>query len=224
MNPSRKDAPDRRSADARKGSALSFLPSTNTHEAGRPLKALDLTHADVMPSSDAEQPPTLHTSRLVLEPITEVHASRLLALVSDDRLYEYQPHWLPNSFEELRERFAIYSTGRSRDGQHRQFNWVVRRTDDDADVGMVQVTFLKEPKIGYQTFVPYWKMGYAKEAVVAVLSCLKNQYGAKKVMTSVNAENVASIALLESLGFARAGSEPAEDVEERSSYRYERLL
>jgi ribosomal-protein-alanine N-acetyltransferase len=178
----------------------------------------------VEPSADATRLPTLRTRRLVLEPITEVHATRLLALVSDDRLYEYQPHWLPKSLEELRERFAIYSTGRSRDGRYRQLNWVVRRNDDGADVGMVQCTFLEEPKIGYQIFVPYWKMGYGKEAVAAALVSLKHRYAANKVMTSVDVDNVASIALLESLGFTRTGPAPAEKPEDRPGYRYERVL
>jgi RimJ/RimL family protein N-acetyltransferase len=166
----------------------------------------------------------LHTSRLVLEPITEAHAPLLLPLVVDDRLYQYQPHWLPTTLEELQERFAIYETGKSRDGQHWQLNWAIRRHNDGAYVGMVQVTFRDKPQIGYQTFTPYWQMGYGKEAVSAALDCLKSRYAANSVITLVDEGNVASIALLGSLGFARSGTVPSEFLPGHIDFRYERTL
>ena len=166
----------------------------------------------------------LHTRRLVLEPISRSHADQLLELVRDERLFAFQPHWLPSELDALRERFAIYETGRSSLGR-KQFNWVARRVSDQAYVGTVQTTFWeKGPQIGYMVFAPYWRKGYGKEEVAAVIGYLKDEGDSAVVWTSVDADNIASRALLESLDFTRTASAPSPDRDGHNSYRYERPL
>ena len=168
--------------------------------------------------------PTLNTDRLVLEPITEAHAALVLEMIADERLYRYEPHWLPRSLDELRERFAQYSKGLSRSGQP-QLNWAVRRREDQVYVGHVQATFFDlEPLIGYMTFVPFWKLGYAREATAAMLDCLKVHYRVRAAVASVDVENAASVALLEVLEFERVGSAPSQYLDGHIEYRYHRVL
>ncbi|HZV80433.1 MAG TPA: GNAT family N-acetyltransferase [Candidatus Binatus sp.] len=173
-------------------------------------------------AASPERPPALHSSRLTLEPINQAHASALLEHLQDARLFRYTPHWLPTTLDELRERFAIFETGRSFKGS-KQFNWAARREDDHAYVGMAQVTFLEEgPMLGYLVFVPFWKMGFAKEAAAAVVGYLKDELRLPAVWTSVDAENVDSIKVLESLHFKRTAKLPSELVKDGTDYRYER--
>jgi len=171
-----------------------------------------------------ERPSTLRSSRLTLEPINQTHARALLEHIQDGRLFRYTPHWLPTTLDELRERFAIFETGRSFKGL-KQFNWAARREDDGAYVGTVQVTFLEEgPMLGYMVFMPFRKMGYAREAAQAVLTYLKGDLGLLTVWASVDAENVDSVALLESLQFERTATVRSEPPNDGADYRYERRL
>lgn len=63
----------------------------------------------------------------------------------------------------------------------------------------------RQCEIGYTISVEYQKKGYGKEAVGHLLDFLFNHMRKHRVIASLNPENIASIALLESLGFRKEG-------------------
>jgi len=165
----------------------------------------------------------LTTKRLQLEPLAAAHASELFEPLRDERLYRYYAGQPPESIEELRVRFALLVKRRSPDGTEKWLNWVVRLQDGTV-VGRMQATIrARYTLIGYDIFVPYWRKGYGKEAVRAMLEFLESECRVRRVHAIVDSENIASIRLLESLGFNRAFTAPSDDLPGRTDHQYERV-
>jgi RimJ/RimL family protein N-acetyltransferase len=57
------------------------------------------------------------------------------------------------------------------------------------------------PDLGYALLPEYWSKGYALEAASSVLNLARNELGLQRVLAIVNADNLASIRLLEKCGF-----------------------
>jgi len=72
--------------------------------------------------------------------------------------------------------------------------------------GLLQRDWLDAPDIGY-AFLPSARgRGIAREAAEATLGLARPRFGASRVLAIVNPENVASIRLLESVGFVADGT------------------
>jgi [ribosomal protein S5]-alanine N-acetyltransferase len=157
-----------------------------------------------------------------LEPLIAAHAKDLFALLRDERLYRYEAAEPPASIEELEVRCALLEKRRSPDGSEQWLNWVVRLHDGTV-VGRMQATIRADHTlIGYDIFVPYWRNGYGKEACAAMLDFLEHESGVTTIRATVDTENVASIRLLESLGFARTWTGPSDDMPGHTDHQYER--
>ena len=166
--------------------------------------------------------PILETSRLRLEPLTAAHAPLLFEFLRDERLYRYEAFEPPRSLQELVARFTALEKRHSPDGSDGLLNWVVRLHDGTV-VGRMQATVRADHTlIGYDIFVPYWRMGYGKEAGAAMLEFLESEGSITTFRAFVDTENVAYIRLLESLGFKRVWNGPSEDMPGRMDHRYER--
>ena len=83
-------------------------------------------------------------------------------------------------------------------------NWAARLKSDGTCVGTVQVTLPRDGRaqLAYEIGVPYWRRGFATEACAHVIEALFAR-GATEVRAELDTRNVASIALLERLGFQR---------------------
>ena len=162
----------------------------------------------------------LTTPRLVLEPLLPAHAQPLFPHLHDDRLYRYHTG-RPVSVSQLEERFQKWVARRSPDGSQTWLNYAVRRADG-AYVGWVQATIAENAAtIGYDIFPTYWRQGFAKEACRELIRTLFIERKVKRINAVVDDENVASIGLLETLGFARVWTGPSEDMPGRKDRRYE---
>jgi RimJ/RimL family protein N-acetyltransferase len=156
----------------------------------------------------------------VLEPLLPAHAPPLFRYLSDDGLYRYHTGQ-PSSVEELERRFTSWAARTSPDGSQTWLNYAVRR-DDRTYVGWVQATIAdKVATIGYDIFVSFWRQGYAKEACSELIRVLFDEHTVRRVDAVVDAENAASIGLLENLGFRLAWTGPSEDMPGRKDRRYE---
>ena len=80
-------------------------------------------------------------------------------------------------------------------------------------IGIAQIGQLDHwsPEIGYLIDVGEWRKGYGKEAVRQLLGWIKT-YGREYCHTTVLKTNVASIKLLESLGFAYMAEARPEEI------------
>ncbi|MDQ2818378.1 MAG: GNAT family N-acetyltransferase [Candidatus Eremiobacteraeota bacterium] len=166
----------------------------------------------------------IETARLRLEPITTAHAAELFAGLSDRRLYRYYAGVPPASVDELARQYAQLSSQRSPDGKQIWLNWAMRDRGGDV-VGRLQATIVgRTAIIGYDVFVPFWRRGFAKEGAAAMLESVSKRFGVRRAEAIVDTENVASIALLRSLGFRCAWTGPSDDMAGRMDHRYERRL
>jgi RimJ/RimL family protein N-acetyltransferase len=80
----------------------------------------------------------IESARLLLEPISVLHADEMVDVLADPMLYQHIGGE-PPSVEQLRARYAALSVGTSRDGSQGWLNWIVKR-HNNAAVGYVQAT------------------------------------------------------------------------------------
>jgi ribosomal-protein-alanine N-acetyltransferase len=85
-----------------------------------------------------------------------------------------------------------------------QINWVLRSKCEGAYLGSVQVTLRVDGRaqLAYQLGVPYWGRGFATEACRCVIQALFDA-GVREVWAELDTRNLASMSLLERLGFQR---------------------
>jgi [ribosomal protein S5]-alanine N-acetyltransferase len=172
-------------------------------------------------SAAADTERILETRRLVLEPLLPRHAPLLFVAMSDERLYRYHAG-RPRSLEALQARFTQLASRGAPDRAEVWLNWAVR-LKNSGYVGLVQATVHADQAIiGYDIFAEHWRHGYGKEACTALVKALYNDWAVKLLIAIVDVENVASIALLESLGFQRTWTGPSEDMPGRTDHRYEK--
>lgn len=169
---------------------------------------------------------SLGTPRLLLEPIRPAHASILYEGLQDERLYQFIPQDPPASPGALEDRYRFLSGRRSPDGREAWLNWAVRGQTSEDYVGTLEATVEAKPLafIAYMVFVPYQRRGFAAEACGRLIEHLFRHYRVGVVAAEIDTRNVASIALVESLGFERvAFVEDADHFKGSSSdeYRYE---
>lgn len=73
--------------------------------------------------------------------------------------------------------------------------------------GVLRRATLPDPDLGYAFLPEFWSLGYAREAAAAVLHHARVSLGLSRILAITTHDNVASIRLLEDLGFT---SGPAE--------------
>jgi [ribosomal protein S5]-alanine N-acetyltransferase len=168
----------------------------------------------------------LETPLLLLEPILPAHAPVLYELMQEERFHRFIPQDPPPSLEALTDRYDFLSARRSPDGREAWLNWAVREKHSGGYVGTLEATVEVDPLafIAYMVFGPYQRRGFAAEACGRLLEHLFDGYRAGVVAAEIDTRNAASIALVESLGFERAGFQKDADHFKGSTsdeYRYE---
>jgi ribosomal-protein-alanine N-acetyltransferase len=155
----------------------------------------------------------LHTPRLLLEPVAARHADEMFAQLSDARLYAHVPQDPPVSLAAVRDRYARLSTRRSPDGGELWLNWVTRDRVDGACRGTLQATVRRDASayIAYEVLPLFWRQGLGREACARMIAWLIDELGVQRFEAEVDSLNVASLRLLEHLGFERTGWRAAAD-------------
>jgi ribosomal-protein-alanine N-acetyltransferase len=177
-------------------------------------------------------PPCKHvvrTKRFSLYPLKAEYAERMFDGLSDVRSYEFIPDDPPESVAALAARYERLQGQRSPDGQEVWLNWVIGSENEPTLFGYVQFTItLAEQRafVAYFVFPSYQKQGFAAEAVAAALSHVLATFRVTQVDAQIDTRNVASIALVESLGFVRTRMVPHADefkgtVSDEYHYSYE---
>jgi [ribosomal protein S5]-alanine N-acetyltransferase len=182
-----------------------------------------------MPSNEiplVEPEARLETPRLFLEPILPAHAARLNEQLQDERLYRFIPQDPPATLQALEDRYDFLSTRRSPDGREAWLNWAVRERTSGDYAGTLEATVHdnRTATVAYMVFVPRQRRGFAAEACGRLLTHLFQNYRVGMVAAKIDTRNVASIALVESLGFERVAFHKDADHFKGSSsdeYRYE---
>src|SRR5689334_837416 len=81
----------------------------------------------------------LESRRMSLEPLRLEHAAEAVAVFNDQRLHTYLGT-APETFSQLRGRFARQVLGHSADGSEDWLNWMLRDRESGEIIGTVQST------------------------------------------------------------------------------------
>lgn len=148
---------------------------------------------------------------LLLEPQTAEHSADLFAVLDDPELYVFIDDKEPASEAALAERLRRLESRQSPDGREQWLNWVVRTAAGEV-VGYVQATVRpgNEAEIAYVLGRAHWRRGYAANACRLMLAELRDAYGVRRVVATLDPRNAASAELLGKLGFEVFTSSPAE--------------
>lgn len=145
----------------------------------------------------------LRTTRLALEPLNAWHGESLFAFLKEPLLYTFQAEEPPLAASHLSRRFEAMEGRRAPDGSELRLGWAVRIATAGY-AGLVEATLRADgmATLGAWTFLPFQRLGYAREALEAVLAHLRAA-GAREAAAAIDTRDTAAIRLAESLGFAR---------------------
>ena len=153
-------------------------------------------------------PATIRTDRLVLSPLVVADADEMVAVLGDERMYEFTGG-SPPGLERLRERYRRLAVGRSADGSELWFNWVVRLAANCGAVGAMQATVTADgasAEVAWEIGISWQGCGYASEAAVGMVDWLVAA-GVRSISACVHPQHGASAAVA-----ARVGLAPTSEV------------
>lgn len=150
--------------------------------------------------------PVLESERLHLRPIREDDLPDLYAVFADPDVMRY---WSTPPMRDMDEARA-YLAGISRNFAERTgFKWAITRRDNDRLIGTTSLFRLDGPhhtgEIGYALGSAHWGNGYAAEAVRRTCQFGFEQLGLRRIEADIDPRNLASVRLVEALGFRREG-------------------
>jgi [ribosomal protein S5]-alanine N-acetyltransferase len=141
---------------------------------------------------------TIETPRLLLRPVMRYDAPVLHQALSDPAVMRYwstPPHSeLAETETWIAESMAAMARGDAHDFAVLHQNEVIGR-----------VAFWMGDEIGFFFLRRAWGKGFAREAALAVLRYGFDTLGLRQVRADVDPDNVASLRLLEAVGFRRTG-------------------
>lgn len=143
------------------------------------------------------------TPRLRLDRLGPSDAAGLYAYRGDDAVARYQG-WKPASVADA-EAFIAGQSGQPFAAPDSWFQLAVREKDSSELIGDLGIHFPANPEgpieLGISLRPERQGRGYAREAMSAALDLAFGEWGYRRAVGSVDPRNVASIALLRSLGF-----------------------
>lgn len=150
----------------------------------------------------------IQTSRLDLEPVRPEHANEAWPHLNDERMWRYFEEQRPPTEQALRERYERWTRG-SQSESEVWLNWLCRERSSAQLAGGVQATVHSEERyayVAYAIYPPYRRLGYAREATLAVIEFVRRAYAVDRFVAEMDKRNEESFRLAESLGFTRAGT------------------
>ena len=135
-----------------------------------------------------------------LTPLTVDHAAAMVEVLADPSLYEFTGG-TPPTLEELTDRYARQTVGRSPDGTEQWLNWVVLL--DSAPVGYVQATVVGDSaEVAWVISPSAQGRGLATEATREMVDRL-TAVGVRRLVAHVHPDHAASARVAERLGLRR---------------------
>ena len=128
------------------------------------------------------------------------HANILFEYLQEDALYHYIPDQKYTSIQALEQRYSRLIQG-SMNTEEIWLNWVIfNDTELKQPIGTLQTTLFPQQdtaQIGYVIFKPFWRLGYASQAVEWLENHLKYTFFIQHIEAYVDPRNTASIKVLE---------------------------
>ena len=144
----------------------------------------------------------LITQRLVLRPVEANDKQAILAYRSDAETNKYQG-WIPKTIDDVETFFGKLST--EFNVPDTWFQLAVLDKNSNELIGDIGIHFIDEQQveIGYTIAKQHQGVGFATEAALAVIDYLFGELKKHRISASIDPANIASVALLEKLGFRK---------------------
>ncbi len=146
---------------------------------------------------------TIHTERLVLRPLRASDAGPITLHASDERVARMTtaiPHPYPPGAADAFIEGTLA-------GRRAEEVWAIDATPLGGEELIGVIGFMPKPGgLGYWVGPPYWNVGYATEAVMALAEHLFASRGIERLDAAVFADNQASASVLLNAGFRDIGS------------------
>ena len=146
----------------------------------------------------------LHTSRLLLRPLSPDDAGAIYAYRSDAQMNKYQG-WIPESLDEV-QTFISRNTAEF-NSPDSWYQLVIVLQSSSEVIGDVGVHFLSEGsrqvELGCTLNRKFQGNGYATEALAGLITHLFNDLNKHRITASVDPRNHSSMKLMERLKFRR---------------------
>ncbi|MDD9939652.1 MAG: GNAT family N-acetyltransferase [Myxococcales bacterium] len=160
-----------------------------------------------MTSSNPDARPSFCTVRLTAQPVVKQHAAVMAEVLRDPLTYRFLEEG-PPSVSKLERQYEFLAGGKSPDGTEHWLTWILIPKDQTTPIGFVQAT-VREPDtvhVAYLLAPAAWRKGYGYEAVSGMLEVVFARYDVARAVAEMDTRNVASIGLVEALGFRHAGT------------------
>ncbi len=145
----------------------------------------------------------LFTARLELRRTRREDATAMFDALKDPLMYQFIPRSAPADVNDVELRFLRVMHETAPDRLDQWLNWTVWLRESGVGIGTVEATVKpgNRVEIGYLFGPRFWRCGFGREAVAAMIDRLKTQ-GAVSFEASIDIRNTASKALATALGFA----------------------
>lgn len=176
-------------------------------------KALcDIAYGTPLSTKCVKLVPSLNTKRLILSEITEEDTQVIMDLRNDPEVFAYflNPHAL-----ELEEHLKWFHNTYEKDPD--RFDWL-GRDENGKVVGTFRLKRNGEiVEASYLVAKEFYGQGYAKEALLKILSFAKEVLGCTTAIAEIHKENEKSLRFIQKLGFEKK-------IKEGNFYTYQRTL
>ena len=150
-------------------------------------------------------PRILKTDDLQLRPSNPTDAEGMLTMLSDQESMRY---WSDQPISDLDAAIEVLDQDLESDAQGNSMCWAITFNGQDKMIGkciLFQFSRENRAEIGYILNRKYWRQGLTYQALGAVIDFAFNTLKLHRIEADVDTENLASIGLLEKLGFKREG-------------------
>jgi len=149
--------------------------------------------------------PVLKTERLTLRKLQNSDAEGILELYQDPEVVRWLDWNGAVSLEEARFVLALFE---QQTRTARNLRWGLTLTGEEKVIGsVVLMNFRRQAyaDIGYDLSRAYWGRGLMQEALTELLRFCDRDLGLQRIQAYIRPENLASVKLIERLGFVREG-------------------
>src|SRR5713226_3998828 len=144
---------------------------------------------------------TIETSRLVLRPFESADAEAAFGWFGDPQVMRLTPTGPDTSIEQTKARLANYQEHQIAHGFSK---WIIVDRGSGRSIGDSGLLVLQDYgwiDLGFRLAQPYWGKGLATEAACAWVRAAFDDFHIDRLTAFVQPENVASIRVLQKLGF-----------------------
>ncbi|MEO1646750.1 MAG: GNAT family protein [Chloroflexota bacterium] len=164
-----------------------------------------------MPPYTFANVPTLKTERLILRRIVDTDELVWSDILANPDVRRYLSDFNPNTPEEhAAEMREIMTWSDTQILAKTGVRWAITFPPDNTMIGSCGFHAYNSEnnhvEIGYELHPDYWRKGIMREAITAVINFCFDDLQVHRVEADVTVGNVASKALLESLGFTHEGT------------------